>query len=341
LPKGLPQTVRDNLDKCRSAAIAAVDAYNRPGPRFRTAQYLILIAMAWTAVFHALFFRRGKRPWYRKRADGAGRAIRYVKVDGEPKHWDLAECLRQHFGDQHPPERKNLEFLIGLRNKIEHRHLPDLDPALYGECQACLLNLEELVVREFGQKYALAEQLAISLQFSQVIPEEKAMAVRGLAKSSSRGVREYIEKFRASLGASTLNSMKYSFSVFLVPRVANRQSAADAAVQFVRMDETSPEDLDRLDKLNVLIREKHIPIANLGLYKPGEVVAEILKRFPGEFNMGSHTAAWKRHKVRPAWGDSHPERTRPEYCVYDDVHEDYIYTSAWVEKLSDEMARSK
>lgn len=340
MPTGLPRAVRDNLEKCRAAAIAAVEVYNRPGPRFRTAQYLILITVAWTALFHAIFFRRRKRPWYRKRAEGTGRAVRYQKIDGEPKHWDLSECLRQYFADQNTPERKNLEFLIGLRNKIEHRHLPELDAALYGECQAALMNLEDLMVREFGQKYALAEQLAISLQFSRIVPEEKAKAARVLATSSAKSVKDYIERFRAGLGDPTLNSMKYSFHVFLVPKVVNRQSAADVAVQFIRIDEASPEDLDRLDKLNVLIREKHVPIANLGLYKPGEVVAELKSRFPGRFNMGTHITAWKRHKVRPAKSDPHPERTRPEYCVYDEAHEDYVYTKAWVEKLAAELAAS-
>jgi len=57
--------------------------------------------------------------------------VRYVRVDGEPKHRDLAECLRRYFGDKQPAGRKNLEFLIGLRNKVEHRHLPELDAALY------------------------------------------------------------------------------------------------------------------------------------------------------------------------------------------------------------------
>jgi hypothetical protein len=153
VPKNLRKVVRDNIEKARSSALAAVDAYNRPGPRFRTAQYLVLIIIAWIGAFHAIFYKRGKRPWYRKQSSGTG--VRYFKVDGEPKHWDLSECVKQYFGDKHPPERKNLEFLIGLRNKIEHRHLPELDPALYGECQSALLNLEELLVQEFGQKWAL------------------------------------------------------------------------------------------------------------------------------------------------------------------------------------------
>jgi len=259
-------------------------------------------------------------------------------VDGEPKHWDLSECVKQYFGEKHPPERKNLEFLIGLRNKIEHRHLPEIDSALYGECQSALLNLEELLVQEFGQKWALAEQLAVALQFSQVVPEEKLKATKALASSAARSVKEYVEKFRGGLASTVLDSMKYSFTVFLVPKVANRASVADVAVQFVKVDEASPEELDRLEKLNVLIREKHIPIANLGLYKPGAVVQELRTKVGVPVDLHVHTRAWKYYKVRPPQGDDHPERTRPEYCIYDETHEDYVYTKAWVNKLLKDLA---
>jgi hypothetical protein len=291
--------------------------------------------MAWTALFHAIFYFKGRRPWFRKA--GSGKGVRYIKVDGEPKHWDLAECLRQNFGDKDPPERKNLEFLIGLRNKIEHRHLPELDPALYGECQAALLNLETTLVQEFGHRYALSEQLAVSLQFSQALPDEKLKATKALVSSGAHTVKEYVERFRGSLDGPVLNSIKYSFSVFLVPRVANRQSAADVAVQFVKVDEASPEELERLEKLNVLIKEKHIPIANLGFYKPGEVVAELKGRVSQKVNLQVHTRAWRYYKVRPQKGDLHPEHTRPEYCVYDQTHEDYVYTKAWIDKLARDL----
>jgi hypothetical protein len=336
MQKGMSQTVRDNIDKCRSAAIAAVDTYNRPGPHFRTAHFIVLINIAWTALFHAIFYHRGRRPWFRKA--GIGKGVRYQKVDGEPKHWDLMECLRQFFQDKNPPDRKNLEFLIELRNKIEHRHLPELDAALYGECQAALLNLESLLTQEFGQRYALAEQLAVSLQFSQVLPEEKIKAAKSMASASTRSVIDYIERFRGGLDTSILNSMRYSFSVFLVPRVANRQSASDVAVQFVKVDEASSEELQRLTNLNVLIREKHIPIANLGCYRAGEVVAELKPRLPFPINQAVHTRAWHCYSVRPSKGDAHPERTRPEYCVYDQTHEDYVYTKAWVEKLARDLS---
>ncbi len=338
MPKGLSQTVKDNVEKCRAAAIAAVEAYNRPGRRFRTAQFIVLITIAWTGCLHAIFYKRKRRPWYRKRTSGTGRGIRYVKVDGEPKHWELSECLAQYFGANHPAERKNLEFLIGLRNKIEHRHMPAFDASLYGECQAALLNLEALLAREFGQRYALAEDLAVSLQFSRTVPSEKRAAAKTLASTAARSVKEYVERFRGSLPATVLNSMKYSFNVFLVPKVANRGSAADVAVQFVRVDEASEEELKRLERLNVLIREKHIPIANLDLHKPGQVVEAVRQRLPFRFTMGTHTAAWRHFEVRLASRASNPERTKSQYCVYDPAHGDYLYTKAWIEKLVEDLS---
>ena len=326
MPKGLPAAAKEHLTKCQAAAIAAVDAYNRPGKRFRTAQYIILIVVAWTACLHAWAYAKRRRPWYRRKTPGG--AVRYVKVDGDPKHWELSECLKQYYGTRNPPERKNLEFLIGLRNKIEHRHLPALDATLYGECQAALLNLEDMLTQEFGPKYALAEQLAVSLQFSRALPEEKGKAIKRMVKGAAHSVREYIEQFRGGLPADTLSSMKYSFSVFLVPRIANRASAADAAVQFVKLNETNPQELARLDKLNVLIKDKHVPISNLGLFKPSDVVAEVNKRLQDPISMHVHTRAWQHYAVRPAGGDPHPEQTTSAYCVYDEVHGDYVYTQA-------------
>src|ERR1035438_5099930 len=52
MPKGLPVVVKDNLEKCRSAAIAAVDVYNRRGPRFRAAHYIVLIGECQAALIN-------------------------------------------------------------------------------------------------------------------------------------------------------------------------------------------------------------------------------------------------------------------------------------------------
>ena len=325
MPRGLPQAVKDNLEKCEMSTLAAVEAYNKPGKRFRTAHYLVMIIIAWTALFHAIFYKKNIKPWYK-------RSGRYVRVDGDPKHWDLMECLKQYHAGKTPASRKNLEFLIGLRNKIEHRHLPALDASLYGECQAALINLEELLVEKFGDKFAISEQLAVSLQFSKVVPSEKKKAAKALATSSAKTVTDYVDAFRGGLPSTVLNSMKYSFNVFLVPKVANREKAADASVEFIRVDEASEEELKRLEKLNVLIKEKKIPIANLDLYKPSQVMDKVNARSTYRMTLNSHAAAWRYFKIRPATNAKKPEVCLPEYCVYDEAHKDYLYTNAWVEK---------
>ena len=211
---------------------------------------------------------------------------------------------------------------------------------MYGECQAALLNLEELIESEFGSKYSLVEQLAVSLQFTGIVPAAKKRAAKKLASAATRTVRDYVETFRAGLPATTLNSTKYSFSVFLVPKVAGKKRLAEAVVEFVKVDEASETELERLEHLNVLIKEKHIPIANLDLFRPGQVVSKVLVALPHRFTVDAHTAAWRHFLVRPASGAVRPEVTLPQYCVYDSAHNDYLYTTAWIEKLVQELTPS-
>src|SRR5690606_36986272 len=138
--KRLSKPVKNHLEKSRNAVITAVENYNRPGRYFRTPTFVVLMVIGWTALFHAIFYQRKIKPWHVK--SGEGRAKRYLRVDGQPKYWELSECIKEYYGPEHSPERKNLEFMLRLRNKIEHREHSELDPALYGECQSMLMNYE-------------------------------------------------------------------------------------------------------------------------------------------------------------------------------------------------------
>lgn len=178
----------------------------------------------------------------------------------------------------------------------------------------------------------MTEQLAVSLQFSTVVPAEKKRAARAMAINNAKSVRDYIEIFRGSLPAAVLNSMKYSYNVFLVPKVANRESASDASVEFVKVNEASPEELSRLEKLNVLIKEKKIPIANLDLYKPSVVTQMINQECQYIVSQSCHSDAWRHFNVRPPSEAPRPEQCRTEFCIYDEAHRDYLYTQAWVNK---------
>jgi hypothetical protein len=129
-------------------------------------------------------------------------------------------------------------------------------------------------------------------------------------------------------------------STLSIPKVANKKDLADVAVEFIRIDDSNKDDLDRLEKLNVLIKEKHVPISNLGLFTPTQVVAAVAARVPSRFTMGAHTAAWHRGKVRPAAAAQSPTRPIHATAFTDTVHNDYVYTQAWIDKLVAELTPS-
>ncbi len=118
----LSKDVTQHLEKTRISALCAVEIYNKPGMTFRTRTYVVLMVIAWTDLFHAKFYRGKLKPWHV--ASGTGRGTRYVKVDGEPKHWELSKCLTRYYEERNSPERSNLEFMLRLRNKIEHGTIP-------------------------------------------------------------------------------------------------------------------------------------------------------------------------------------------------------------------------
>lgn len=333
----LSQIAADHLAKAKDACLAAVTNYNRPGIAFRTRTYTVLMIIAWTALLHAIFHRRGKKPWYV--AEGTGPNVKYQSIDGEPKHWELAEAMRQYYGDENPPERRNLEFMVALRNKIEHRDHPELDPALYGECQAMLMNFETLLLTEFGDDHALSDQLALALQFTALRPEAQKEALHRLQASAATDLLDFIRQFRAGLPQDVLESSSYSLRAFLVPKLANRMESADLAVEFVRFDPTRPEEMEGLRKVAALIKDRHVPVASSGLMKPSEVVWKLAERLPFQVSMHTHTQAWRVYGVRPGTNAADPRDTRSQYCLYDDLSGSYGYTQAWVDyllrKLSD------
>ncbi len=327
---GLPRNVKDHLEQAKGACLSAVETYNRPGVAFRTRTFTVLMAIAWTSLFHAIFYRRGRKPWDVR--SGSGRGIRYEKIDGEPKHWELSECARQFYGGHNPPQRKNLEFIVLLRNKIEHRYHPELDPALYGECQALLMNFEELLVDQFGAAQALADHLDLALQFSAFRPEGQKEAIRRLNSSAAKDLLTFIQSYRAGLPADVLESSSYSVRVFLLPKLAVRDTAADLAVEFVPYDPTDPEEMKRLKRVTAMIKEKLTPVASAGLMRPSKVVARVQEQLP-DFSIHTHTQAWRTYNVRPPAGTVNPAATRPEFCIYDELARGYGYTEAWVKFL--------
>jgi hypothetical protein len=337
--RGLPRKVKGALEKARDSALLAVEVYNKPAVKFKSGGYITLMVIAWTALFHAVLFKRKLKPFYRKESG------RFVKVDGDYKYWELDECLSQYFKtDTSNPVRKNLEFFIPLRNRIEHRSMPELDASIFGECQAMLLNFDEMLEKEFGAKYCLRECLSFSLQ---LFPSSESLVDAVKYKPESKPVVEFIQQYRSTISPDITASGKYSFKAFLI-QVANHKTDTALPIQFVHFDRLSEEDKKHVSQFGAMVKFKEVPVSNLDTMKAGDIVKKIQAALGNpkverggkpvdKFNLATHARCWRRYKARPPSGSSTPQETNWKFCVYDKRHNDYGYTQAWVDFLIEKL----
>jgi hypothetical protein len=333
---GLPRAVKDSLQKARDSALLAVEVYNKPAVAFKSGCYITLMVIAWTSLFHAIFYRKGRKPYYWKSPR------RYERVGGDYKHWELGECLKQYYGNGiGSPVRKNLEFFIPLRNKIEHRSLPEIDSTIFGECQAMLLNFDAMLEKEFGTRYCLRQSLSFALQ---MYPSSSNLAEAVKRNRAARAAADFIEQYRSSISADVLQSGQYAFKAFLI-QVANHESKDALPIQFIHYDMLPEEQKKHLQPLVAMVKYKQPVVANEYVYSPKEVVARVRTALDDssgkdgtphirEFGMGWHTRCWRHFRVRPPSGYPNPEQTDTKYCVYDKRHGDYSYTDEWVRFLT-------
>jgi len=341
--RGLPLVVKNALQKARDSALLAVEVYNKPAVTFKSSGYITLMVIAWTALFHAIFFRRKQKPYYRKENG------RYERIDDDYRHWELGECLKQYYGnDTENPVRKNLEFFIPLRNKIEHRSLPEIDATIFGECQAMLLNFDAMIEKEFGIKYCLRESLSFALQ---MYPSSSNLADAVKRNHATRTAVDFIEQYRSSISTDVLQSGQYAFKAFLI-QVANHESKDALPIQFLHYDKLTEDQRTAVQQLVVMVKNKHVPVDNADTIRASCVVARVQmelgnpkvirgKKEINKFNMAWHIQCWKKFKVRPPGNSPHPEMTGTKYCIYDMRHKDYGYTEAWVQFLIEKFQDEK
>lgn len=287
--------------------------------------------LGWLYLLHAHFQRAGTD--YRYRKPGTNR---FVRIDGEPKTWELATCVDRHWPNTNHPVRKNLELTIALRNKIEHRFTDAaVDVAASGYAQASLPNYEREITALFGPDYSLADSLRFPV-FIGTFTRASADRLKDAKNDLPAEVKSLIDDFQSEMEDTVIGDSRYEFRIHLVPQTGAKTDA-DLALRFVREDDLTDEQRTALEGLGregtLIVRERERPVASAGLLRPGDAVASVAAQVPFVFQMHHFTRAWKRLGVRPPTGDPHPERTDERYCVYDAPHRDYIYKAAFVSKL--------
>lgn len=270
--------------KAREAMLSAVQIYNNPLISFKTESFIVLSLIAWTYLLHAYYRSRGVDYRYFTRV---GRRKKYVRnPDGSIKYWDLKECISK---DGCPIDRdtvNNLKFLIGLRNQIEHRKAAGLDSYLSARYQACALNFNFYVKNLHGEKYSLDNNLALSLQFSE-LDYSQAKVIKDKENYIPQNVVWYIADFDSRLSESEIKSDRFAYRLLFTKVMAKRKGQADRVIEFI--DPRS--DLAKNISKEYWIKEE----TEKQKYSATLVIQKVKEAGFKTFGMHQHTLFWKEH----------------------------------------------
>ena len=328
-----PARYRHSLSCAKEEALLACDLYNERRRARNLEAFLVHMGMAWNNLLQAIFIKDRVNVFFK---NARGRFER--TPEGDRKTLSTREMLRRVFPDDQHPVRKNVEFFVGLRDKVEHRLTAEqqrnLRDIVGGKSQAYLRNFEKTLVEHFPGE-SVADQLHLPL-FLSVLDEEAIKAIKSVRATLPKDVVTYIESFEAHVADVTIQSEHYDFRIFLVPHLG-KKGDADLAVEFIDLSKMTAEEASGVSKAMVIARDRHVEVANLERMKASEVVQKVKLSCPS-FTMNFHTEAWRFFKVRPRSNATDKTRTEAKYCVYDRAHNDYLYTDAWVKKLKMALA---
>lgn len=325
----LSPSARTFVEKSVKAALLAVEVYNKPAIDFRTEGYIVMMNIAWTSLFHAIFANSATNYKYK------------IKNSKEERFFEISKCLSVYQGSLKKEIEANLNFLVELRDLIEHRIIPDLDDEVFGECQACLFNYENILSENFGNNYHINNSLAYSLQFSKKYTSSQIKAKRTYDLSNYRTITKFIDDYRSNLNPEIFQSMHYSFRVFMIPKVGNQIKSSDVAVEFIRYDPSKKHEYDSYEKLLYVIRDKRNPDE---FFKAGEVSKRIFEQlkdiYPENWKFVAsyhHMKCTKYFKIKEGFYTGHPEKTNAKYCIYDWTFNQHIYTVEWIDFLVEKL----
>lgn len=275
------------IKKSREAALSAVQIFNNPNILFKSEIYIVLMIIAWTYLLHAYFKEHKVDYRYIDKQKSTEKRTIYQTREGDYLFWDLSKCLKYTPLPLSQSSINNLNFLIGLRNKIEHKMVGELDDALSARFQACCLNYNKYIVKMFGEKFAIDKYLSFSLQFSKLNKEQRELIED---YDLPEMIETYIKTFDSGLTAEEYNNEEYATRYLFVPKTANRVGQADRVIEFVKENSDLAENIN---KEYVIIKESE---------KQKFLASQIIKIMQSKgyinFKMHNHTNLWQSNDAK-------------------------------------------
>lgn len=342
LGKRLPIKVKELLEKAKESCLLAVDVYNKPKTSFRSGAYIILMVIAWTSLFHAIFQRDKVKYYYREE-----NSIRYKRTpDGEKKAWGLNTCVKEYFKNKDKNKkneaiRNNIKFFIRFRNQIEHSFMPELDNEILAECQPFLNNFERILSEEFGEDHNINESLVYSLQFTHLNSKSKEFTP---SKDFLR-IKNQIQEFRDDLPSEIISSPQYRFQAILI-RTTN-PNQADYTIKVIREEDLDPDQMQEIKHAIGITTEKIRPVSNADNLRAKNVVKEVhkeLKKIYGnkiKFSSYHHNICCLEYQANHGKKSENKLITDVNFCIYDNLFEDYTYTPKWIKHLTKKLRKKE
>ena len=326
-PVGAPEVDwHVQLQHARASCLEALRIWNDPTSAFRTGAFSLLFVTVWNSLAIAVLLRDGQE-W--RKSDEDGNPSLFGDVEHSLSTLDLVN--RAFPGGEYHGTRENLAFWIDLRNAVAHRYLPALDAAVIPWAQAGLLNTENVLADIFGDEFALAERLSVSLQLSGFRDPGVLSSLKKLQASLPLDVQAVLARTDEA-SPDLLADPTYMLRVAFVPAVPTSGRSPDAVAYFVRPGEVPPELSGSLDEYVVLPK----PIAHPE-FTATEVVKEVERRVGFKFNTNMHARVGRALGVRPPKGE--PEETLDaNYAEYFVKLRRHLYSQAWIDRLVSELS---
>lgn len=253
--------------------------------------------------------------------------------DGSKKTWDLSQCLRHEFKDN-DPIRKNVEFFVGLRNHVEHRYQDSVLVATAAEAHACIINFESEVVRRFGSSASLGKELKFPV-FVQSLSPTRYEDQRTLRRGLPLGTSTFIAEFQDTLDESIRSDERYAYRLLLLP-MKGPKTDADRALNFVRQDELTPDELQELlgQHGSVIVAEKFRNAANGDEVLPSAAARQVQARIRFKFGVNDFTRLRKKWGIGPVKSQSKEQLPNSDgHCLYSPTFKQYAYLPKLVDRM--------
>lgn len=263
--------------------LSAVQAFNNPLATFKTETFIVLSMIAWTYLLHSHYKKKGIE--YRHRSVSNNRFFS-KNEDGSYRYWSLSECLKNVECPIDLTTKKNLEFLIGLRNHIEHQKPEGLDTFLSARYQACALNFNFYLKKLHGTKYSLDNHMALSLQFAE-LNYSQAEILKNREHLIPREIRSYIAEFDSKLTAEQESDDRYAYRLLFTKIIANRPGQADRVIEFI---DPKSEMAKSISKEFWVKKE-----TEKEKFRAKDVIKKIKEIGFKDFGPYQHTLLWKKY----------------------------------------------